>query len=145
MIYKQLDSITFVYVLFIFAGFYSDNVICVGEEYIVTCSGTGDAFRFVTSFIYDFTSRHYNYILFTMCSDPLTLRLWSAPLFCSCFYSFPPRNRVLAPRIEDILSYGYFWSVGQVFVTGTSVNIRCSANNCSPSRWLAMLTSVLVK
>jgi hypothetical protein len=71
----------------------------------------------------------------------LTLRLWSVPLFCSwrCvsdrflwsppdvaslvgsfelsdFYSLPPWNRVLAPRIKDTLSKGYFSSVGQVVV-----------------------------
>jgi hypothetical protein len=42
----------------------------------MTCTGTGDAVRIVTSFIYDFTSRPYNY--FTMrhelvdCSPSLT-------------------------------------------------------------------------
>jgi hypothetical protein len=30
---------------------------------IVLCSGTGDAVRILTSFYYDFTSRHYNYFL----------------------------------------------------------------------------------
>jgi hypothetical protein len=102
---------------------------------IVTCSGTGDAFRIVTSFIYDFTSRHYNYFynvrpslpcwffilvgpliagflvaaLIWLLWSPLTLRLWSA-LLISRFYCSPPWNRVLAPRIEDTLSKGaFFW------------------------------------
>jgi hypothetical protein len=72
----------------------------------------------------------------------LTLRLWSAPLICPFFFfCSPPRNRVLAPRIEGTLSKGYFSSVGQVVVTGiTSVNIRCSDNNCSPSRCLGIAT-----
>jgi hypothetical protein len=43
---------------------------------------TGDAFLIVTLFYYDFTSRHYNYF-FTICSDPLTLRLWAFPLISS--------------------------------------------------------------
>jgi hypothetical protein len=68
-------------------------------NYIVTCSGTGDAVRYVTSFIY-FTSRHYNFFLqFALitstlilylgwssdccllgCCSNLTLRLWAVPL-----------------------------------------------------------------
>jgi hypothetical protein len=62
--------------------------------FVCFCSVTGDAVRFVTSFIYDFTSRHYNYslqcalfisvlILYLGWSSDL---LWSAslvaPLIC---------------------------------------------------------------
>jgi hypothetical protein len=66
----------------------------------------------------------------------LTLRLWSAR-----FYSLPPWNRVLAPRIEDTLSKGNFSSVVQVVVTWiTFVNICCSDNNCLPSRCLGIAT-----
>jgi hypothetical protein len=125
------------------------------EHQNLTCSGTGDAVRFVNSFCYDFTSRHYNLYLqcalFTSvltlylgwssdcwllgcCSDTLTLRLWEIPLISSdrvlwsplicawyCvsgfiflgFYALPPWNRVLAPRIEDILPKGYFPSSAQ--------------------------------
>jgi hypothetical protein len=95
----------------------------------------------------------------------LTLRLWSAPfdlLWCwvsdlpwflcpdvasligsfnlLLFYSLPPWNRVLALRIEDTLLKGNFFSVVQVVTGTTSVNIRCSDNNCLPSRCLGIAT-----
>jgi hypothetical protein len=84
-------------------------------------------------------------------SFDLLLHLWSTPLICSfglcpcvsdlpSFYSSPPWNRVLAPRIEDTLSKGYFSSLGQVVMGITSVNIRCSDNSCSPSRCLGTAT-----
>jgi hypothetical protein len=94
---------------------------------------------------------------FDFCSDlRLWSLLWSAPLSSALigvsgrsldlflwsllgFYSLPPWNRVLAPRVEDTLSNGYFSSVGQVVVRGiTSVNIRRSDNNYSPSRCLGI-------
>jgi hypothetical protein len=72
------------------------------------------------------------------------LLFWASPFFCSFdlsgFHSLPPWNRVLAPRTEDTLSKGYFSSVGQVVTGITSVNIRCSDNNCSPSRCLGIAT-----
>jgi hypothetical protein len=123
--------------------------------------GTGDPVRIVTSFY--FTSHCCFYSVtrtrLTVFSLPclfLVLRYWSdlfvsdRPWFlCSDvasligsfnllgFYSLQPWNRVLAPRIEDTLLKGYFSSVGQVVMGITSVNIRCSDNNCSPSRCLA--------
>jgi hypothetical protein len=54
------------------------------------------------------------------------------------FYSLPPWNRVLAPRIEDILSKGNFSSVVQIVTGITFVTFRCSDNNCSPSRCLTI-------
>jgi hypothetical protein len=147
-------------------------------------------FGLLLRFIYDFTSRHYNYfynvrsslpcwfcvlvgpliadflvaaliwllwsapdvasligsfdLLFWRCASdlllwsPLTLRLWSAPLICPFFNSFPPWNRVLAPRIEDTLSKGKFSPVVQVVTGITFVNIRCGKNNCLPSRCLGI-------
>jgi hypothetical protein len=51
----------------------------------------------------------------------------------------PPWNRVLAPRIGDTLSKGNF-SFVQVVTGITFVNIRCSDNNCLPSRCLGFAT-----
>jgi hypothetical protein len=87
--------------------------------------------------------------------------LWSPLLFCVSdlillgFYSLPPWNRALAPRIEDTLSKGNFSSSTQLWlvllrnptirslfiVAGRRYLSRCIG---IPSRWLAMPTSVLV-
>jgi hypothetical protein len=82
-------------------------------------------FGLLLCFIYDFTSRHYNYIynvhsslpcLFLILAGPLIdgflvaaliWFLWSALFYCS-----PPSNRVLAPRIEDTLWKGSFFFFG---------------------------------
>jgi hypothetical protein len=113
-------------------------------------------FGFFHRFIYDFTSRHYNFFysvtrtrltasslpcwflilvgpliagfLIAALSDPL-ISSEVASLISSFdlpgFYSLPPWNRVLAPRIGDALSKGNFSAVGQVVTGITSVNIRC--------------------
>jgi hypothetical protein len=62
---------------------------------IVTCSDTGDAVRIVTSFIT--TSLAVTIISFTMCADPLTMRLgvvlvpllWSFDILWSASLIFP--------------------------------------------------------
>jgi hypothetical protein len=46
----------------------------------VTCSGTGDAVRIVTSFIYDFTSRHYSYFYNARSSLPCWFFILVGPL-----------------------------------------------------------------
>jgi hypothetical protein len=128
------------------------------------------AFRLLLRFIYNFTSRHYNYFynvtwtrlttsslpgwfLVLRCWSDLTPRLWLAliPLLWRCisdrllrsapFYCSPLWNRVLAPQIENTLSKCNFSPVVQVVATGiTFVNIRCSGSNCLPSRCLGIAT-----
>jgi hypothetical protein len=89
-------------------------------------------------------------------SDLLWSMLWSTSVFILlCFYFLPPWNRVLAPRIEDTLSKGYLWSSTQRWLmllrnpTILSLSVvarRRYLSRCLgiPSRWLAMLTSLLV-
>jgi hypothetical protein len=74
-------------------------------------------------------------LLWRCVSDQL---LWSARFYCS-----PPWNRMLAPRIEDTLLKGNFSIVVQVVTGITFVNIRCSDNNCLPSRCLWIATILL--
>jgi hypothetical protein len=68
------------------------------------------------------------------------LLIWSASsvLVCLCLKCSPPWNRFLAYRVGDTLSKGKCSSVIQV-VTGIAFdNIRCSDNNCLPSRCLGV-------
>jgi hypothetical protein len=168
--FSMLVSVAFTVVKITRSYIYCD-VFCLWRRQMWRARVLETPFGLLLCFIYDFTSRHYNFFYnvrsslpcwFFILVGPLTagflvaaliLGFWSAlvPLlwhgvsdrlvWSARFYCSPPWDRVLAPRIEDILSKGNFSSVGQVVLTGiTSVNIRCYDNNCLPIRCLGIAT-----
>jgi hypothetical protein len=81
------------------------------KDSIVTYSGTGDAVRIVTSFYYDFTSRHYNFFLqCALCTSVLILYLgWSSDCWLLGYYlsstSHTNQTALLEKRHQLLLSF----------------------------------------